>query len=93
MKLAVDLFDPETLVILETAFDEAWITLSPRAVAGRLRRAQTSLRALGIEIVFGREGRLGTRTIRITAIGEHQSGNTVSTFGRVSDNKGALARV
>jgi hypothetical protein len=39
---------------------------SPRALAGRLRRAQTPLRALGIEIVFGREGRLGTRTIRIT---------------------------
>ena len=58
---------------------------SPRALAGRLRRAQTSLRALGIEIVFGREGRLGTRTIRITAIGEHQSGNTVSTVSRVSD--------
>ena len=40
---------------------------NPRALAGRLRRAQTSLRTLGIEIVFGREGRLGTRTIRITA--------------------------
>src|SRR6476661_5102491 len=38
---------------------------SPRALAGRLRRAQTVLRTLGIEIVFGREGRLGTRTIRI----------------------------
>jgi hypothetical protein len=56
---------------------------NPRALAGRLRRAQTSLRTLGIEIVFGREGRLGTRTIRITAIGENQSHNTVST---VSDN-------
>jgi hypothetical protein len=41
---------------------------SPPALAGRLRRAQTFLRMLGIEIVFGREGRLGTRTIRITAI-------------------------
>ena len=61
---------------------------SPRALAGRLRRAQTFLRTLGIEIVFGREGRLGTRTIRITAIGEHQSGNTVSTVSRVSDNGG-----
>jgi hypothetical protein len=29
------------------------------ALAGRLRRAQTFLRTLGIEIVFGREGRLG----------------------------------
>ena len=61
---------------------------SPRALAGRLRRAQTPLRALGIEIVFGREGRLGTRTIRITAIGENRSHNivsTVSTVSRVSD--------
>src|SRR5262249_12670360 len=42
----------------------AWIRSgwprSPRALAGRLRRAQTPLRALGIEIVFGREGRSGT---------------------------------
>ena len=61
---------------------------SPRALAGRLRRAQTFLRTLGIEIVFGREGRLGTRTIRITAIGEKRSTApyTVSTVSRVSDN-------
>ena len=52
---------------------------SPRALAGRLRRAQTPLRALGIEIVFGREGRLGTRTIRITAMGENRTHDTVST--------------
>jgi hypothetical protein len=42
---------------------------SPRALAGRLRRTQTFLRFLGIEIVFGREGRLGTRTISMTNIG------------------------
>ena len=59
---------------------------NPRALAGRLRRVQTFLRTLGIEIVFGREGRLGTRTIRITAIGENQSHNTVSTVSSVSDN-------
>jgi hypothetical protein len=59
---------------------------SPRALAGRLRRAQSFLRTLGIEIVFGREGRLGTRTIRITAMGENGSHNTVSTVSRVSDN-------
>ena len=57
---------------------------NPRALAGRLRRAQTLLRTLGIEIVFGREGRLGTRTIRITAIGENQSHDTVSTVSLVS---------
>jgi hypothetical protein len=33
---------------------------SPRALAGRLRRAQPGLRSLGIEIVFSREGRAGT---------------------------------
>jgi hypothetical protein len=59
---------------------------SPRALAGRLRRAQTPLRALGIEIVFGREGRLGTRTIRITAMGENGTHDTVSTVSRVSDH-------
>jgi hypothetical protein len=59
---------------------------SPRALAGRLRRAQPFLRTLGIEIEFGREGRFGTRTIRITAIGENQLHDTVSTVSRVSDN-------
>jgi len=59
---------------------------SPRALAGRLRRAQAFLRTLGIEIAFGREGRLGTRTIRITAIGDSRCHNTVNTVSRVSDN-------
>ena len=39
---------------------------SPRALAGRLRRAATFLRKVGIEIGFGREGRARTRTIYIT---------------------------
>jgi hypothetical protein len=41
---------------------------SPRALAGRLRRAATFLRKIGIEIGFGREGRARTRTITITTI-------------------------
>jgi hypothetical protein len=40
---------------------------NPRALAGRLRRAQTSLRALGIEIAFSREGHAGGRIITIHA--------------------------
>src|SRR6185369_6888493 len=59
---------------------------NPRALAGRLRRAQTFLRTLGIEIAFGREGRLGTRTIRITAMGENRTNNTVSTVSRACDH-------
>ncbi len=39
---------------------------SPRALAGRLRRAATFLRKVGIEISYGREGRARTRIIRIT---------------------------
>jgi ERF superfamily len=57
---------------------------SPRALAGRLRRAQTFLRTLGIDIAFGREGRLGMRTIRITD--ENQFPNIVRTVSRASDN-------
>jgi hypothetical protein len=40
---------------------------SPRALSGRLRRAATFLRKIGIEIEFEREGRARTRIIRITA--------------------------
>ena len=36
----------------------------PRALAGRLRRAQTFLRMLDIDIAFGREGRSRARMIR-----------------------------
>ena len=40
---------------------------NPRVLAGRLRRAQTFLRTLGIEITFNREGRFGNRIIRISS--------------------------
>jgi hypothetical protein len=53
---------------------------NPRALAGRLRRAQTFLRTLGIEITFSREGRTGTRMIRVSTSAE----NSVSTVSIVS---------
>jgi hypothetical protein len=56
---------------------------SPRELAGRLRRAQTFLRALGIEVHFGREGRIGTRVIRFHKAFQ----NTVSTVSIVGDNE------
>ncbi|MEC5325218.1 MULTISPECIES: hypothetical protein [unclassified Aurantimonas] len=43
---------------------------SPRALAGRLRRAATFLRKIGIDIGFEREGRARTRIIRITTTGQ-----------------------
>ena len=55
---------------------------NPRALAGRLRRVQTALRTLGIEVTFGREGRAGTRIIRMSRAPE----NTVSTDSSVRNN-------
>jgi hypothetical protein len=55
---------------------------SPRALAGHLRRAQTFLRTLGIDIAFIREGRAGNRVIRIRS----SLGNTVSTVSSVRSN-------
>jgi hypothetical protein len=40
---------------------------SPRALGGRLRRAATFLRKIGVNIGFSQEGRARTRIIRITA--------------------------
>ena len=56
------------------------VKLSP---AGRLRRAQTPLRALGIEISFGREGRAGTRIIRLRTSRAKPTRAIVSTVGTV----------
>ena len=72
--------------LLEAGTNRCGWPKSPRALAGRLRRAQTFLRTFGIEIAFGREGRVGTRIITITARGEDRSRNTVSTVSRVSDH-------
>jgi hypothetical protein len=55
---------------------------NPRALAGHLRRAQAFLRVLGIDITFSREGRAGSRVIRMRTSLE----NTVSTVSTVRDN-------
>ena len=57
---------------------------NPRALAGRLRRTQTFLRAIGIDIAFGREGRAGNRIISIRACCDETIG-TVSTVSGVSE--------
>jgi hypothetical protein len=41
---------------------------NPRSLAGRLRRAQTPLRSLGVEILFSREGKARTRIIKISDV-------------------------
>jgi hypothetical protein len=52
---------------------------NPRAVAGRLRRAQTYLRTIGIQIAFTREGRAGSRIIKITVSSEDRSNRSSKT--------------
>jgi hypothetical protein len=64
----------------ESSRDDSRWPANPRAFAGHLRRAQTSLRALGIDIIFRREGRAGSRVITISSSLE----NTVSS---VCDNR------
>jgi hypothetical protein len=67
----------------------AWAK-NPRPLAGRLRRAQTFLRTLGIEITFSREGRTGTRMIRVSTSAENIV-STVSIVGpRYSNGSGAI---
>jgi hypothetical protein len=52
---------------------------SPRALGGKLRRAATFLRKLGIDISFTKEGRARTRTIRITTTGRHPAPENAGT--------------
>ena len=46
---------------------KAW-PATPRVLSGRLRRAATFLRKIGIDISFDREGRARTRIIRISCM-------------------------
>ena len=62
---------------------------NPRALAGHLRRAQTFLRTLGIDITFSREGRAGNKVIRMRTSLE----NTVSTVSSVRESGLASDRI
>ena len=57
---------------------------SPRALAGRLRRAATFLRKVGIDIGFEREGRARTRMIRITTTGKSDAPESRETTSSAS---------
>ena len=63
----------------QTSDNTGW-PKNPRTLAGHLRRVQTFLRASGVDITFGREGRAGSRVIRMRTSLE----NTVSTVSSVS---------
>ena len=58
---------------------------NPRALAGRLRRCQTFLRTVGIHITFGREGRTGSRMIRMTSLTKSSHTNAGNGQGPLSE--------
>jgi hypothetical protein len=64
--------------------DSAGRPKNPRALAGHLRRAQTFLRAVGVDITFRREGRAGTRVIMIRRSAESNV-STASTVSRARE--------
>jgi hypothetical protein len=70
---------------------------SPRALSGRLRRAATFLRKIGIDIAFTKEkSRARTRTITITIMGtvsaSEKPGEFASTPSEPSTNSGSANR-
>ena len=82
------------------AKSKTWPT-GPRALSGRLRRAATFLRKIGIEIVYGKEGRARTRIIQITAKrsfrepdydGAQPSAPSASSANPEAQRRGAAAR-
>jgi hypothetical protein len=65
----------------DTSMNPPWAK-NPRALAGRLRRAQTFLRMLDIDISFAREGQSGARMIRMSALGQNRSRTVEMDWGR-----------
>lgn len=67
---------------------KAW-PASARALSGRVRRAATFLRKVGIDITFDREGRARTRVIRITCKQESApaESSTPSALSGLSPNR------
>ena len=58
-----------------------------RALAGRLRQAQTFFSGVGVEITFSREGRTGSRMIRVSTRAENCVGSVSLVTG--ADGNGA----
>jgi hypothetical protein len=63
----------------------------PRALAGRLRRAATFLRKIGIEMSFGREGRARTRTIHVATTPTHSTPESTGARPSASSAPSAFA--
>lgn len=65
---------------------------SPRALSGRLRRAATFLRKIGIEVAFKKEGKARTRIIHIEAAAPENAGAAASAPSAQSATSPKTAR-
>ena len=81
LRAAADLTDGAT------AIRSAEWPKNPRALAGRLRRAQTFLRIMGIEIAFTRKGRAGTRIVKMRAARDYSHGDALETHRSTRNNE------
>ncbi|MEA3150893.1 MAG: hypothetical protein QOD56_1832 [Gammaproteobacteria bacterium] len=61
---------------------------TPRTLAGRVRRAQTFLRTLGIEIAFSREGHAGARMITMSVAQEPAETSSGPSAASATVNRG-----
>jgi hypothetical protein len=64
---------------------------SPRALSGRLRRAATFLRKIGIEVAFRKEGKVRTRIVHITASAP-ESADAQSSASSAQSRPGQMAQ-
>jgi hypothetical protein len=63
---------------------------TPRALSGRIRRAATFLRKVGIDISFEKEGRARTRTIHIIAAPENAGAEPSAPSASSAESKKSL---
>ena len=66
---------------------------NPRALSGRLRRAATFLRKIGIDVAFTKEGKARTRIVHITASAPEDAGAQPSVPSVPSASSQKFARV
>ncbi|MCH9016000.1 MAG: hypothetical protein IH877_09985 [Gemmatimonadetes bacterium] len=95
---ASDLLDDLSTEVSEKVRHAKSWPVTPRALSGRLRRAASFLRKVGIDIAFMREGRARTRTIRISRMAENgvieaslPSARSASSGNTIQDNGSGTA--
>ena len=88
---ASDLLDALSEVVGEAVRRSKSWPDQPRALSGRLRRAATFLRKIGIEIGFSREGRSRARTISIVVLPDSGGGRPSASSAPFAEEEGTFS--